>query len=68
MLHLCVDCDKVKELWQSRQIWLFQNIIRILMDTKGILFFLYQGKSKLENYLFADAKHYIYKNKFSDKQ
>ena len=29
--------------------------------------FSYQGKSKLGNYLLADAKHYIYKNKFSDK-
>ena len=32
------------------------------------ILFSYQGKSKLENYLLAVAKHYIYKNKFSDKQ
>ena len=37
------------------------------MDTKCILF-SYQGKSKLKNYLLAIAKHYIYKNNFSDKQ
>ena len=30
--------------------------------------FSYQEKSKLGNHLFAIAKHYIYKNKFSDKQ
>ena len=48
--------------------WLLQNInIKIKIDTKCILF-SYQGKSKLENYLLAVAKHYIYKNKFSDKQ
>ena len=48
--------------------WLLQNInIRINIDTKCILF-SYQGKSKLENYLLAVAKHYIYKNEFSEKQ
>ena len=31
-------------------------------------FISYQGKSKLGNYLLAVAKHYIYKNKFSDIQ
>ena len=47
---------------------MLQNInIKINMDTKCILF-SYQGKSKLENYLLAIAKHYIYKNNFSDKQ
>ena len=68
ILHLFFDCDKVKEFWQSLQMWLLQNInLRINIDTKCILF-SYQGKSKLENYLLAVAKHYIYKNKFSDKQ
>ena len=67
-LHLFVNCDKVKEFWQSLQMWLLQNInLRINIDIKCILF-SYQGKSKLENYLLAVAKHYIYKNKFSDKQ
>ena len=48
--------------------WLLQNInIRINKDTKCILF-SYLGKSKLGIYLLAVAKHYIYKNKFSDKQ
>ena len=48
--------------------WLLQNInIRINKDTKCILF-SYQGKSKSVNYLLAVAKHYIYKNKFFDKQ
>ena len=48
--------------------WLLQNInIRLNKDTKCILF-SYQGKSKSVNYLLAVAKHYIYKNKFSDKQ
>ena len=51
MLHLLVDCDKVKEIWQSLQIWLLQNInIRINIDTKCILF-SYQEKSKLGNHL-----------------
>ena len=68
IIHLFADCDKVKEFWQSLQMWLLQNInIRINIDTKCILF-SYQGKSKLESYLLAVAKHYIYKNKFSDKQ
>ena len=31
-------------------------------------FILISGGSKLGNYLPAVAKHYIYKNKFSDKQ
>ena len=31
-------------------------------------FILISGESKLGNYLPAVAKHYIYKNKFSDKQ
>ena len=67
-LHLFVNCDKVKEFWQSLQMWLLQNInLRINIEIKCILF-SYQGKSKLENYLLAVAKHYIYKNKFSDKQ
>ena len=49
ILHLFVDCETVKEFWQSLQIWLLQNIkIRINMDTKCILF-SYQGKSKLGN-------------------
>ena len=68
ILHLFVDCDKVKEFWQSLQMWLLQNMnIRININTKCILF-SYQWKSKLENYILAVAKHYIYKNKFSDKQ
>ena len=51
--------------------WLLQNIdLRINMiniETKCILF-TYQEKSKLGNFLLAVAKHYIYKNKFSEKQ
>ena len=31
-------------------------------------FIFISGESKLGNYLLAVAKHYIYKNKFSDKQ
>ena len=47
ILHLFVDCDKVKEFWQYLQMWLLQNInIRINIDTKYILF-SYQGKGKL---------------------
>ena len=66
ILYIFVDCDKVNEFWQSLQMWLLQNInLRIIIDTKCILF-SYQGKSKLGNYLLAVAKHYIYKNKFSD--
>ena len=41
--------------------------MRININIKCILF-SYQGKSKLESYLLAVEKHYIYKNKFSDKQ
>ena len=37
------------------------------MDTKCVLF-SYQGKNKLGNYLLAIAKHYVYKNKISEKQ
>ena len=60
MLHLFGDCDKIKEIWQSLQIWLLQNInIKINIDTKCILF---------SYHLFAIAKHYIYQNTFFDKQ
>ena len=68
ILHLFVECDKVKEFWQSLRIWLMQNVnISINLDKKGILF-SYQGKCILKNYIMVVAKHYIYKNKFSAKQ
>ena len=42
ILHLFVECDKVKEFWQSLHIWLMQNVnISINLDKKGILFSMY---------------------------
>ena len=68
ILHLYVECDKVKEFWQPLHIWLMQNVnISINLD-KNCIFFSYQGKCILKNYIMVVAKHYIYKNKFSAKQ
>ena len=62
IVHLFVDCDKVKEFWQSLQMWLLQNInIKINIHTKCIIF-SYQGKIKLGNYPLAVAKPYIFSN------
>ena len=55
ILHLFVECDKVKEFWQSLHIWLMQNVnTSINMDKKGILF-SYQGKCILKNYIMVVA-------------
>ena len=63
ILHLFVDCDKVKEFWRSLQMWLLQNInIRITIDTKCILF-SYQGKRKLGNYLYTCSCKTLYLQK-----
>ena len=68
ILHLFVQCGKVKEFWQSLHIWLMPNVnISINLDKKGILS-SYQGKCILKNYIMVVAKHYIYKNKISAKQ
>ena len=40
ILHLFVDCGKVKEFWQSLQMWLLQNI-----NTRiNVLYFHIRGK------------------------
>ena len=45
ILHLFVECDKVKEFWQSLHIWLMQNVnISIKLD-KRVSYFHTRGNA-----------------------
>lgn len=63
--HLFLECDKVKEFWNSLKLWFNINAnIVINLDKRNIIF-SYQGQNELINYIHVLAKYYIYKTKFS---
>lgn len=65
--HLFITCPKVKEFWNTLNIWLNVNAnINLILQDRNILFSA-QSEQELINYIFVLAKYYIYKNKFTDR-
>lgn len=68
ILHLFVECEKVKIFWNNLKIWLKNNAnIDIILENKNILF-AYQDNNLLKSYIMVLAKYYIYANKFYNKE
>ena len=57
ILHLFVECEKVKIFWNNLKIWLKNNAnIDIILENKNILF-AYQDNNLLKSYIMVLAKN-----------
>lgn len=63
--HLFLKCVKVKEFWNSLNIWLNEHCnISLYLEDRNIIFSM-QPQGDIEDFLLCLAKYYIYKNKFT---
>ena len=66
--HLFIECEKVRQFWGIVKQWLSTNFnININLDAKELLF-SGQNKNVLLSYISVVSKHYIYTNKFTERE
>ena len=69
LMHLFVDCQKVKAFWRALRLWLQRhaNLKIDILNHKNLIFSWHKENS-LSNNLLVVAKYYIYKTKFTSRQ